>query len=315
MSDAQTGTKSFGYDIIFKSGPITSLRQGLGYQGLQFAFDDGVSQGDEFNVNINVVSLNEPPAFLINNVSTTDSSTEMDANINKGSPFRPSLAVTDKDISNGDITITVDISPQDGSKFDIDVTSLGAGLVGRASAAVGSSGNVLTYDAQKGISFKGKIDQVNEALRTFTFYPKDDSLGKKYTVTFVVNDNGYTGQCGDAASPTLKWDGVPCPLESKLIFSVTSVDKMLINGSAIAAGGLAAIGLTALVAIAAMRLLNKKAAEDGYAPWNNFDADGGVLDNPLYEKGGIEATSPIYDSSNKQYVEMSSVSSKDQAWL
>jgi hypothetical protein len=311
MSDEQTGTRSFGYDIIFKSGPITSLRQGLGYQGLQFAFDDGVSQGDEFNVNINVVSLNEAPAFVINNISTTDSSTEMDVNINKGSPFRPSVAVTDKDIGNGDISISIEIAPQDGSRFTVDVTPLGAGIVGLANSG---NANVLSYDAEKGMTFKGKIDQVNEALRTFTFYPKDDSLGKKYTLTFVVNDNGYTGQCGDASSATLKWDGVPCPLEAKLIFSVISVDKLLISGTAIAAGGLAAIGLTALVAIAAMRLLNKKAADSGYAPWTNFDADGGVLDNPLYEAGGIEGTSPIYDS-NKQYVELDTVSSKEQTWL
>jgi len=146
----------------------------------------------------------------------------------------------------------------------------------------------------------------------FTFYPKDDTLGTKYTVTFVVNDNGYTGQCGDPASATLSWDGVPCPLESKLVVTVVSVDKMLISGTAIAAGGLAAVGLAALAAIAAMRAFNSKAAESGYAPWTNFDADGAILDNPLYESETIEASSPIYNS--KQYVEMGSVKNS-QSWL
>jgi len=310
-SNEQTGTKSYGYDLIFKSGPIYSLRQGLGYQGLQFAFDDGVAQGDEFNVNINVVSLNEAPVFVVNNVSTTQSTTEMDVNINKGSPFRPSISVADKDVANGDLTVNITISPQDGSKFSVDVTAVGSGLL-TANPRGGADGNVLSFDAEKGISFRGKLSQINEALRTFTFYPKEDTLGKKYTVTFIVNDNGYTGQCGDPLSATLKWDGVPCPLESKLVVNVVSMDKQLINGTAIAAGGLAAIGLTVLVALAAMRALNKKAADGSYAPWTNFEADGSVLDNPLYEQSGIEGSSPIYSS--KQYVEMGSV--KDtQSWL
>jgi hypothetical protein len=301
-SDLQAGVTSYGYDIIFTSGAIYSLRQGLGYQGLQFAFDDGVSQGDEFNVNINVVSLNEAPAFILNNVTTTEAVTNMDVNINKGTPFRPGLTATDKDIANGDALIDITFDPQDGSHFTIDTTALGLR-------------NVKSFDEKKGVTFEGKLIQVNEALQTFTFYPKDDSLGKKYTVTFTVNDQGFTGQCGDPASATLKWDGKPCPLEAKLNVVVRSVDSVLINSTAIAAGGLAAIGVTVLVAVAAMRLFNKKAMDGAYAPWNSFESEASTLDNPLYEASGIEGSSPIYSS--KQYVEMGAVGSSgsQQTWL
>jgi len=300
-SDLQAGVASYGYDIIFTSGNIYSLRQGLGYQGLQFAFDDNVASGDEFSVNINVVSLNEAPAFIVNNVTTTDAVTTMDVNINKGSPFRPGLTATDKDIANGDATIEITFDPQDGSHFTIDTTALGIR-------------NVKKFDEKVGITFEGKLIQVNEALQTFAFYPKDDSLGKKYTVTFNVNDQGYTGQCGDPASATLSWDGKPCPLEAKLNVVVASVDSVLINSTAIAAGGLAAIGVTALVAIAAMRLFNKKAMDGAYAPWNSFESDASTLDNPLYEASGIEGNSPIYSS--KSYMEMGSVPNGDsKTWL
>jgi len=101
-------------------------------------------------------------------------------------------------------------------------------------------------------------------------------------------------------------------MEAKLAVTVMSVDKQVINGTAIAAGGLAAVGLAALVALAAMRALNSKAADSGYAPWTSFESDGSVLDNPLYEKGGVDGSSPIYSS--KQYVEMGSVKDS-QSWL
>jgi len=251
-------------------------------------------------VNVNVVVLNDRPVFVMNNISTTEAVTNMDANINKGTPYRPGLTVLDKDVREGSMRVDITISPQDGSRFTIDVTALG-------------QKNVLSFDENKGITFTGKFLQINDALQTFTFYPKDDTLGKKYTVTFNVNDLGHTGQCGDPLSATLTYTGKPCELESLLVVNVVSVDQQLINGTAIAAGGLAAIGLTVLAVLGAMRLFNKEAMDGSYAPWNSFEADGASLDNPLYEAGAIEGTSAIYNS--REYVELDKVNGSGQTWL
>jgi len=287
--------------LIFTSGPISSLRQGLGYNQLQFAFGDVFNHGDSFTVNINVVSLNQAPQFIVSNVTTTKEVSDMTVAIQKGTPFQPNLAIADEDAGNGDLTVTIAFEPNDGSTIALDTKLVGPSTV-------------ESFDEKKGARITAKLLQLNALLATLQFSPKDESLGTKYHFTFTVNDNGYTGQCGDANNVLLKWDGSLCPLETKVTMQVEWVDQQLITGVAAAAGGLAAIGLAGLVALVATRFFNKEASVATYSPWNAFESDGASLSNPLYEASGIEQSSNIY--MGKEYTELGSVSaSQNKIWL
>eukprot|EP01128_Nolandella_sp_AFSM9_P008561 TRINITY_DN525_c0_g1_i1.p1 TRINITY_DN525_c0_g1~~TRINITY_DN525_c0_g1_i1.p1 ORF type:complete len:1939 (-),score=547.19 TRINITY_DN525_c0_g1_i1:164-5935(-) len=289
----------FGYTLTFTSGPITSLSEGLGYQYLEVAFADETNVvGDSFLVNINVVSLNEAPLLFVDPEEDLalrePASDALSVSVPSGSAFSPLLVVADEDINQGDLTVTIDFSPRDGSVMVLDDSALSQSKIDR-------------FDLAGSVIFSGKIAEVNKALESFQFQGKE-TFGE-YTLTIDVNDNGYTGQCGSAAevdANTLQWDGLLCPLSDKTVITVTYSDQSLVNVAVIAGAGVGVLGITAIGAVAAAKFFNKQAASGDYAPWDAFEGDEPSVANPLYEAATVGGTSSIYQDGGANYVEMGS---------
>lgn len=283
----------FGYTIIFTSEKINSLTEGLGYQYLKVAFDDGNGVGDSFLVNVNVVSLNEAPFIMKNGEVLLDTVSDTTVGIND--VLSPAFTAGDVDLNQGDMTVSIEISPKDGA-VTLDDTKL-------------PKKKVELWDLSGSIRFSGKLAEVNQVLESFRFSAASGALESTYKITLTVNDNGFTGQCGSRDqidTNSLKWDGTLCKKSATHTLNVNFKDSDAITGVTIAAAGVGAIALTSVAAVLAARWFNKKAASGEYAPWDAFEGDEPSVSNPLYESATIGGTSSIYQDASSNYVEMGS---------
>jgi len=282
----------FFYQFIFTSDAINSLSEGLQYNQVDIVFraKDGSTLGYTFHVTINVVSLNSPPAIAVNNVT--------DSNINAavgGERFAGKIVISDPDVGFGDMDVTITLHRSNN----------GQGPAGTmfVDTSVFEPTQVLEYHEGSKIALRGKIDQINAALATFSL------VGQKfarYDVLIHVNDNGYFGQCGDPTK-ALAYTGELCPLETLTTVHVEFVDQELVNIAVISGAGVGVLALAVAGAVLATRYFNQNAADQGYAPWDEFQADGAVVGNPLYESAGIEGTSNIYQpGKDNEYQQMGS---------
>jgi len=265
--------------MIFTSDAIHGLSEGLQYNTLdvQFRAKNGAPIGYNFGITINVVSLNNPPAIAVNNV--TDSNIKAAVG---GERFAGKIVISDKDVGFGEMDVTITLHLSDNGKGP-------SGSMFVDTAAFEPS-QIVAYDAETKIHLRGKIDQINAALATFALVGKKFA---KYELRIHVNDNGYFGQCGDPTG-ALIYTGELCPLETTTTVIVEFVDQELVNIAIISGAGVGVLALAVAGAVLANRFFNSGASDQGYAPWDEFSADSVAVGNPLYEASGVQAESQIY---------------------
>jgi len=289
-----------GYYVYFTSNKLPSGPAGVGYQTLsvQFVPQQGSSAPlFNFAITFNVIQLNQPPVISVNNVSSSTHSTSL----NFGEQFLPALSVYDPDVANGDMTVTINFSPQDGSTITFVDKNTGLPIT------------VGTTNSQTGeIDMSGKMITLNSNLAGFKFTPAS-STPTTYTIMMTVNDLGNTGQCPHdnsgnqipLSSLTVS-PGNTCPLTDQTSMTVTYVSTTVVRDAAIGASGAAVFVAGIIAAVLAARAFNQKAESSAYKPWDVFHESDAVLSNPLYEEGTVGGSSGIYEGKQKGLLDGSS---------
>jgi len=276
-----------GYSAIFTSGFLAAPTQGLNYQIYTLLFPPtnstpGTIPPGFFYINFNVIALNNAPVITFNNMTDSVQSIALSS----GERFTPLVSVADVDISNGDLTVNISVTPDDGSFLKF-------------------SANSNTISATKSfVSLKGKLVVINDILTSFAFTPA--TVGT-YTITIVADDNGNNGQCPRGPDGTsipvdrLLYDPrSTCDQIATTTVQVSFVDPTAIRTYAIAASGSAVFVIGLIGAALAVRAFNKQAESSSYKPWDVFHESDAVLENPLYEEGGVFGTSAIFEGQQEE---------------
>jgi hypothetical protein len=302
MKRALTPSKQ-GYVAIFTSYSLGRPTDGLNYQRLTVQFpspkDNGATPAT-FDINFNVIALNNAPVIIVNN-NTNDMIPSV--TLANGEQFVPTLVIADEDIANGNIDVKITFSPADGSSLT---------FVDRSTNSPIKSTDIISTTTSS-VSLRGKLLSVNAILSGFVFAPK--AVDSSYSFTITANDNGNSGQC-----PT-GYDGRPIPIErlfydasstcamsAKATFSVSYTDPTQLKTVAIAGSGAAVLVLGLIGVALAVRAFNKNAESAGYKPWDVFHESDAVLSNPLYEEAALGGSSGIYEGTTKDLLGSSSES-------
>jgi hypothetical protein len=290
-----------GYLGVFTSFSLAQPTDGLNYQRLTIQFvQNGVVNTGTFDIFFNVIALNQAPMISVNN----NTNTQISFTLVNGDIFLPQIVMSDEDIGNGNMDVTITVTPADGSTL---------ALIDKSTNLPIKSTTIISQTANS-MLLRGKLISVNAVLASFVFTPKQNDASYSFSIT--ANDNGNSGQCpfGPDGKPIpfdiILYDATStCPMTAQTTVAISYADPSQLKTIAIAGSGAAVLVLGLLGAALAVRAFNKHAESASYKPWDVFHESDAVLSNPLYEEAALGGASGIYEGkTNKDLLGSSSES-------
>jgi len=274
---------------IYSAPKLASVSEGLKYETVFFEFrDDSVARFTpyKFVVNFNVIKINQAPEILVADESGAETSdARYTSPLPMGTAWSPKIRIQDSDIGFGimDMNITIDDAFAGSMKFDLAALGNGGALQG------------VRVQRDKIIAFRGSLAAANKLLSRLSANINiiPDSGVATGKVFISVSDNGYTGQCPDSQSFSVR----TCAQTDAAEFTINWAKTGDNNSVTVAASASAAAfaGVAAVAAALLFRKLNSE-AENGYTPWDVNDLDDAVVANPLYESNGTEGVNPLFEN-------------------